>query len=88
MALIQTIVSERGVVYPDQYVRVDRVQAHKTNMDIEVGVYLAQQQAADGLPPHRTENFSGVPFDMYAPENLWQQAYAIIKLRWPESIDA
>lgn len=88
MAIIKTIVSERGIVYPDQYIRVDRVQARKTDMDIEAGVYLTQQQAIDGTPPHRAEGFMNVPFDMDAELNLWQQAYAAIKLQWPESLDA
>lgn len=88
MAIIKTIVSERGIVYPDQYIRVDRVQARKTDMDIEVGVYLTQQQAADGIPPHRIEAFFGVPFDMDAGLNLWQQAYAAVKQQWPDAVDA
>jgi hypothetical protein len=87
MALQTDIQSERGIVYPNQYVRVDEIRARKTEMAVDAGVYLTQQQAADGLPPHRIESFFNVPFDMDAEDNAWQQAYAFLKARYPEALD-
>jgi hypothetical protein len=86
MAIITDITTEAGYTYAQQYCRPDAVRAGKGSMRIEMGVYESAAHAEPGKPPHRMEVFDG-PFDMYAPENLWQQAYAIIKLRWPESTD-
>lgn len=85
MAVIKTITTDRGVVYPDQYCRVDKVDAWKDKMLFDVGVYL--NQVATENPPHRVIHFNG-DFDMYSDLNLWQQAYAILKQQWPDSVDA
>lgn len=85
MAVIKTIVTDRGVVYPDQYCRVDRVDVTKTEMVFGVGVYL--NQAATEHPPHRIESFNG-SFDLYSDQNVWQQAYAHLKTYWSDAVDA
>lgn len=84
MALINTIITDRGVVYPDQYCRVDQAYVTKNTMQYAVGIYL--NQAATENPAHRVENFS-CDFDLYSDQNVWQQAYADLKLRWTEAVD-
>ncbi len=86
MAIITDITTELDYTYAQQYCRPDAVRTDKNKMTVEMGVYESAAHAEPGKPPHRKEVLMG-PFDMYAPENLWQQAYAIIKLRWPESTD-
>jgi len=86
MAIITDITTEAGYTFTQQYCRPDAIRAAKGSIRIEMGVYESAEHAEPGKPPHRYEMLEG-PFDMYAPENLWQQAYAIIKLRWPESTD-
>jgi hypothetical protein len=85
MAVIKTITTERGVVFPDQYCRVDEARVEKTRMHYTVGIYF--NQAATENPPHRAETFSS-GFDLYGEQNVWQQAYADLKTRWPDSVDA
>lgn len=86
MAVIKTITTERGVVFPDQYCRVDVVDvSNKNQMRFEVGVYLSQKSA--DLPPHRVELFNG-DFDLYSDQNVWQQAYACLKTYWADAVDA
>lgn len=85
MAVINTIITDRGVVYPDQYCRVERADVTKTTMNYVVGIYLNQQATEN--PPHRAENFS-CDFDLFSDQNVWQQAYADLKLRWTEAVDA
>lgn len=86
MAIITDIVTEGGYTYTSQYCRPDVVRVTKNEMDIEVGVYESSAHAAPGKPPHRLELLKG-PFDLYAAENLWQQAYATVKKKWPHSLD-
>lgn len=85
MAVIKTIVTDRGVVYPDQYCRVDKVDVTKTSMSFDVGIYLSQ--AVTENPPHRIETFYG-DFDLYSSLNVWQQAYAHLKTFWSDAVDA
>lgn len=85
MAVIKTIVSERGVVYPDQYCRIEEVMAFKTKMLYKVGIYL--NQTATENPPHRIDTFN-CDFDLYSDLNLWQQAYVHLKTVWSDSVDA
>ena len=85
MAVIKTIVTDRGVVYPDQYCRVDKVDVTKSAMSFDVGIYLSQ--AAAEHPPHRIETFYG-DFDLYGSQNVWQQAYAHLKVFWSDAVDA
>lgn len=87
MAIITDITTEYDYTYAQQYCRPDAVRASKGGMTIEMGVYESAAHAEPGKPPHRKEVLQG-SFDMYAPENLWQQAYAIIKRRWPDAVDA
>lgn len=86
MAVIKTITTERGVVYPDQYCRVDSVKASKTEMSFDVGIYFNEEVARDNTPPHRVETYAG-PFDLYG-DNPWVQAYAILKTKWLDAVDA
>lgn len=86
MAVIKTITTERGVVFPDQYCRVDQISATKTEMRFAVGIYLNQEAAQQGGPPHRAEDF-GCAFDLFG-DNPWVQAYAHLKQCWPDAIDA
>lgn len=87
MAIITDIIDERGHLYPQQYVNVHRVLAQKTSMDIEVGVYLSQESAQAGIPPHRVDAVYAAAFDMNSEQNAWQQAYVAIKQRWPDGVD-
>lgn len=85
MAVIQTITTERSVVYPDQYCRVDAVRVEKTRMQYDIGIYF--NQSATENPPHRLETFEA-PFDLFSEQNVWQQAYADLKTYWPDAVDA
>jgi hypothetical protein len=85
MAVIKTITTDRGVVFPDQYCRVDEVTTDKTTMRYTVGIYFSR--AATELPPHRVEMFEA-SFDLYSSLNVWQQAYEAIKVIWADTIDA
>lgn len=85
MAVINTITTERGVVFPDQYCRVDRADVTKTTMRYVVGIYF--NQTATENPPHREEMFE-CAFDLFSDQNVWQQAYANLKQRWTEAVDA
>jgi hypothetical protein len=51
----------------------------------KVGIYLNQE--ATQRPPHRVDTF-GAPFDLYSQQNVWQQAYADLKTRWADAVDA
>lgn len=83
MAIITDIPTDR-TLFPQQYVRVDRVTTDKNQMQIEVGIYF--NDTVTKLPPHRMEIVFG-DFDMYSSENLWQQAYVFVKNRWPNNTD-
>lgn len=85
MALIKTITTERGVVYPDQYCRIEEAKVAKTQMTYQVGVYF--NQAATENPPHRIDTFEA-PFDLFSEQNVWQQAYADLKTKWTDAVDA
>lgn len=86
MAIISDEVDLRGHIFENQYIRVDRVNTTKTEMEIEAGVYYSEQSASSGELPHRVHTLHG-PFDMHSELNVWQQAYAIAKQRWPEHQD-
>lgn len=85
MAVIKTIVSERGVVYTDQYCRVEEARVEKSQMLYQIGVYLNQESTDN--PPHRIEQFIA-PFDLYSELNVWQQAYTDLKTKWIDAVDA
>lgn len=85
MAVIKTITTERGVVYPDQYCRVDSARVEKNHMRYDIGIYF--NQAATANPSHRLETFDA-PFDLLSDRNVWQQAYADLKTNWPDAVDA
>lgn len=84
MAVIKTITTERGVVYPDQYCRIEEANTFKTKMLYKVGIYFNQEATVN--PPHRIDIFNA-PFDLYSQQNVWQQAYADLKTRWPDAVD-
>ena len=85
MAVIKTITTEVGAVFPDQYCRIDEMTATKTQMTYTVGIYL-NESVADA-PPHRAIQFSG-EFNLYSPLNVLEQAYNHLKQHWPDAIDA
>lgn len=85
MAVIKTITTERGVVYPDQYCRVDSARVEKNRMQYDIGIYF--NQAATENPPHRIDTFEA-PFDLFSGLNVWQQAYADLKTQWTDVVDA
>lgn len=85
MAVIKTITTERGVVYPDQYCRVDAARVEKNSMRYDIGIYF--NQAATENPPHRVETFEA-PFDLFSDQNVWQQAYENLKNIWTDAVDA
>ena len=87
MAVIADIIDERGNIYARQYVNIHRLLVSKTRMDVEVGVYLTEEQARNGVPPQRGDLVFNAPFDMFSLLNAWQQAYIAIKQRWPDSVD-
>lgn len=87
MAIIAGTPGERGLFFPDQYIRIEKIEVEKTKMRIEVGVHLNQESALDGNPPHTVE-YVFSDFDMYSTKNLWEQGYEKIKQRWVNSIDA
>lgn len=86
MALIVDIPHDRGIIYLQQYVRVDNVNTDKTNMQILAGIYQTKE-AAENAPPHMAVNLYG-EFDLYSSLNLWEQAYVYLKQRWPDAVDA
>lgn len=85
MAIIKTIVTERNVIYTDQYCRVENATVTKNEMRYSIGVYF-DKAASETMPPHRAEEFVA-PFDLFSTANVWQQAYADIKQIWPDAID-
>lgn len=85
MAVIKTITTERGVVYPDQYCRIEEAHTFKTRMIYKVGIYLNQEATSN--PPHRLDTFH-CDFDLFSDQNVWQQAYADLKSRWADAVDA
>lgn len=85
MAVITDIETER-YTYRQQYCRVDMVRAKKNEMVVGMGVYDSQEASVNGGLPHRVEEFLA-DFDLASSLNAWQQAYAAIKQRWPESTD-
>lgn len=87
MAIISGYPGERGLFFPDQYMRIDKIETSKDKMRIEVGIYTTQQGAIDGELPHSIEFVYG-DFDMYSNLNLWEQGYAYVKNRWPIHTDA
>lgn len=87
MAIRTTIVTERGVPFENQYVRIENViLTNKINMRIEVGVYLTEEHARTGINPHMIETVSG-SFDIHSDLNVWQQGYNLIKAKWVDYID-
>lgn len=83
MAIITDVPTDR-TFFPQQYVRIDRVDVEKTQMRVDVGVYF--NESMKDHPPHRIEHVYG-EFDLYSELNLWQQAYVYVKQRWPEYTD-
>lgn len=85
MAVIKTIVTDRNVIFSDQYCRVESATAvDKSNLRYTIGIYMNKEVVTE--PPHRAEIFE-TTFDLYSKSNLWQQAYADIKNRWPDATD-
>ena len=87
MAIITDIETERGYKYKQQYCRIERVDATKQRMAVEMGVYESQDRAASGESPHRCEILYG-EFSLESGMNPWVQGYAILKQRWPDAVDA
>ena len=85
MAVIKTITTERGAVFPDQYCRIEEMGATKTTMTYSVSIYM--NQSATQYPPHRIETFNG-EFNLYSPLNVLQQAYDDLKTHWSDAVDA
>lgn len=86
MAIIATVVDERGAIYNDQYIRVDELKLEKTKMQIYAGIYFNEDTAKNLNPPHRVEIFDGI-FQLESEQNPWAQAYTTIKQRWPNHQD-
>ena len=86
MAIISNYFNGR-TDYPDQYMKIERVDTNKNEMLVEVGIYLTQQLAIDNMPPHAIEHIRGA-FDMYSDKNVWEQGYAIMKEKWKNYTDA
>ena len=83
MAIIADVPTER-TIFPQQYIRVHRVDVRKTEMVVDVAIFL--NQSVTDNPPHRIEHVMG-PFDLHSSKNLWEQAYALMKNRWPDGVD-
>lgn len=86
MAIQNDYITERGILFPEQYLRVDEIYTLKNQMTVTVGVYMNQEQASNGIPAHAADRLVG-EYDMYSTKNLWEQAYVLVKQRWPDSID-
>ena len=86
MAIITDITTDSGYVFRQQYCRPDSIQVEKVTMTIYMGVYESHERASEGGIPHRVEMVHG-PFDINSERNLWQQAYSIMKSKWPEYTD-
>lgn len=84
MAVIKTITTDRGAVFPNQYCRIEEMTATKTTMSYSVSIYMSQELIDN--PPHRIEMFNG-EFNLYSPLNVLQQAYDNLKQHWPDAID-
>ena len=87
MAIISDYVGFRGVFYPLQYIRIDKATiVNKNTLVIEVGIYLTEQLAASGSPPHTIEAYSG-EYDLFSDANPWQQGYQLLKTIFPNYTD-
>lgn len=84
MALNTSVLTEH-CLYENQYVRIENVQATKTEMIISAGVYFSKEWSLEN-PPHTIEIFTGT-FDIASDLNIWQQAYGRLKITWPAAID-
>lgn len=85
MAVLKSITTERGAVFPNQYCRIEEMTVTKTTMSYNVAIYMSQEFTSS--PPHRVETFSG-EFNLYSPLNVLQQAYGHLKQQWSDAIDA
>ncbi len=82
MAIITNVIDERGFVYENQYVRIEKASiTNKIFLDVELGVYFTKQDASTGGYPHRIENMQG-EYDLFSSKNTWEQAYDLIKTRY------
>lgn len=86
MAIITDIQTERGYTYRQQYCRIENIDVSKLRMRIDMGIYESIQHAENDEFPHRSEIVYG-DFNLESELNLWQQGYAIIKAKWPDSVD-
>lgn len=86
MAIITDFISDRGYVYRNQYGRVEEAKVMKTKIYATFGFYESQHDAEQNECPHSAEILSG-DFDLNSNLNVWEQAYAIAKIKWPNSAD-
>ena len=87
MAIISDYIGFRNAFYPLQYIRIDKATiVNKNTIVIDAGIYLTQQQAADGFPPHTVETYSG-EYDLLSDANPWQQGYQLLKTIFPNYTD-
>jgi hypothetical protein len=87
MAIYTDIIDERGYLYSNQYVRIEKVSiTNKIYLDVELGVYFTKQDASTGGYPHRIENIRG-EYDLLSSKTPWEQAYDLIKTRYHIYVD-
>lgn len=85
MAIISDYFNGR-TLYPNQYIRIEKIETDKNQMRIDVGVHISQEYSIN-TPPHAIESLM-CEFDLYSNKNLWEQAYVRIKQKWIEHVDA
>lgn len=85
MAVIYNYISNTGAEFPEQYCRIIEARVEKTCMRYTVGIYTSQ--SATENPPHAAEIYEAA-FGLLSTDNVWQQAYADLKTRWPDTVDA
>lgn len=97
MALIATVPGQRGVIYENAYVRINRVlffrapdaEINKLELHVHYGVYNSAEEAQSGTYPHSEyRDIFNEGYDAGAVQDIWGTAYGLLKTRLVNAVDA
>jgi len=75
MALKTDVLLRNDALLPQQYVRIDAIEALKDRLLLIVGIYYSQETASS--PPHHALEYD-TPYNLEG-ENPWVQGYEFLK---------